>query len=166
MDELGCMHTNAMKRMVGESTDIEVINCHDEVEQIDPSTIPYYEVEDGTEIDMSHILVQKGCTFVFGIDALKMGCYYMDMVGSSELSELAQINIAVFMQSISGGTFGFHGSGGKDMTVTRKILLRAKYGVVRLYFAGNGLKLKKIKFRFEKELDKMNYDELDDYIYG
>lgn len=90
----------------------------------------------------------------------------MEITGSSELSELAQIPVAVFFQSIAGGTYTFNGTAGEWMTISRKILFTARYGVLRLYFGGNGLKLRDVKFVYEKSLEEMDYKNLSEYIYG
>ena len=70
------------------------------------------------------------------------------------------------MQGIPGGAFSFRGTGGEDMTVTRKVLFIAKYGIIKLYFGSSGLKAKKLKFRFEKEMLGMDWHDYQDYIYG
>ncbi|MCR5742804.1 MAG: glycoside hydrolase family 3 C-terminal domain-containing protein [Lachnospiraceae bacterium] len=161
------MRTNAMRRMLGENIDISIEGRDMAGEDDKQAEVTYYDVEDGSEIDLKNVISYKGGSYVFGVNVLKRGCYYMDMVGSSELSELAQIPVAVFFQSIPGGTFTFNGTGGSDMTVTRKILFSAKYGVLRLNFITGGPDLKKIKFRFEKEVDNMlDWGEFSEYIYG
>ena len=48
----------------------------------------------------------------------------------------------------------------------RKVLFIAKYGIIKLYFGNSGLKAKKLKFRFEKEMLSMDWHDYQDYIYG
>jgi len=161
------MHTNAMKRFLGEEIELELLNFNDEEDTIDPASVIYYDIEDGAVIEFPDDMnTDRGSSYVFGVNALKRGAYYMDVTGSSELGELSQINVAIFMQSIPGGNFGFHGTNGADMTIRRKIALSAKYGVIRLFFAGSGLKLKSIKFTYEKSLEELDFSSFDEYIYG
>ncbi|MCQ2526785.1 MAG: glycoside hydrolase family 3 C-terminal domain-containing protein [Lachnospiraceae bacterium] len=160
------MNTHAMERFVGEEIDLECIGFDDDESEIDPSTITYYEIGDGTVIDLSEVDTTKGNNYVIGVDCPNRGGYYMELTGGSELSELAQIPVAVFFQSVAGGTFTFKGTAGEWMTISRKILLSSRYGVLRLYFGGNGLKLKDVKFIFEKEMDKVDWANISEYIYG
>ena len=162
------MHLPAMKRMHGEDVTVEFEHAEENIETVDPSSIEYFDVEDGTVIDLSNVSTQKGTSYVLGINALKRGCYFMEMTASSDQSELSQLPVAVFFQSIPGGTFTFHGTAGGWMSIQRKILFSAKYGVMRLYFTSGGIKLRDIKFTYEKEYDPYanwveNYSE---YIYG
>lgn len=159
------MNTHAMERMLGEEIELKLEGFEEDSDDIDPTDITYYKIspEGETFIDFSHVDTAKGSSFVFGTDADLRGCYYMDMIASSELDEVAQIPVGIFFQSIPGGTFTFNGTGGKDMTIRRKIYFGAKYGIIRLYFGGGGLNLKGVKFSYEKEF---NPAERDDYICG
>ena len=160
------MNTHAMERFVGEEIDLECIGFDDDANEIDPADISYYEIKDGTVIDLSEVDTTKGNSHVIGVDCPGRGCYYMEITGSSELSELAQIPVAIFFQSVAGGTYTFNGTAGEWMTISKKILFSARYGVLRLYFGGNGLKLRDVKFVFEKSFEEMDYNNLSEYIYG
>lgn len=160
------MNTYAMQRLCGEAEKVELVGFEETENQVDPTAIKYYKIYDGAEIDLSDICTDRGETYVFGVDVEKRGCYYAELTGSSDLSELAQINVFVYMQGIPGGAFSFRGTGGEDMTVTRKVLFIAKYGIIKLYFGNSGLKAKKLKFRFEKEMLSMDWHDYQDYIYG
>ena len=134
---------------------------------MDSANVDYFEIKDGTTIDLSKVLSVQGCVYAFGLDVKQIGCYHMEITGSSELSELAQIPIGIFFQSIPSGTITFNGTGGEWKTLSRKVLLSSKYGVMRFYFGGNGLKLKDLKFVFEKEYDpSVGWDGYSDYIKG
>ena len=143
------MNTNAMKRLCGEEYKVEVIGFKDELESEDLSNVEYFEIEDGTVLDLSQVDTSKGEVYFLGFDVKKRGCYFMDMVGSSDLSELSQMPVGVFFQGVPCGSFTFHG-GGEELTIRRKILFHSKYGVMRLKFMNGGLKLKELKFTFER----------------
>ena len=69
----------------------------------------------------------------------------IDMIGSSDLSELSQMPVGVFYNSVPKGTFTFHG-GGEELTIRKSIRLDASSGLMRLKFMNGGLKLKKMVF--------------------
>jgi beta-glucosidase len=160
------MHTNAMKRFCGESYKVEVKNFADEMQGADPSDVTYYEIKDGTVIDLSGVDTTKGSVCFMGFDVPERGCYYIDMIGHSDLSELSQIPVGVYYQGTPCGSFTFHG-GGEELTVRRKIRFASRYGVMRLRFMNGGLNLKEIRFSFEKELDpEADWSDFEEYIFG
>ena len=154
------MNTNAMKRLCNEPYKVEVLNYTEEEESVDYSDVTYYEVEDGSEIDLSYVDTTKGAVCLVGFDVKHRGCYFIDMIGSSDLSALSQIPVGIFYHGVPSGTFTFHG-GGEELTIRRKIWFNSRYGVMRLKFINGGLNLKKIKFTFEREQE--NFDEFDDF---
>ncbi len=161
------MKTHAFERMNGKEPELELTGFDSEDGAVDSANVDYFEIQDGTTIDLSKVLSVQGCVYAFGLDVKQIGCYHMEITGSSELSELAQIPIGIFFQSIPSGTITFNGTGGEWKTLSRKVLLSSKYGVMRFYFGGNGLKLKDLKFVFEKEYDpSLGWDGYSDYIKG
>ncbi|MBQ8951685.1 MAG: glycoside hydrolase family 3 protein [Eubacterium sp.] len=158
------MNTNAMKRLCGEDYKVEVLNYKEEAESTDIADIKYYEIEDGTVIDLSQVDTGKGEVYFLGFDVKKRGCYFMDMIGSSDLSELSQIPVGVFFQGVPSGSFTFHG-GGEELSIRRKIFFHSKYGVMRLKFMNGGLNLKELRFTFEKEPDEReSWEDCEEYI--
>lgn len=161
------MNTHAFERMNGEEPELELTGFEEENSAVDSANVEYFEIKDGTTIDLSKVLSIQGCVYAFGLDVKQIGCYYMEVTGSSELSELAQIPIGLFFQSIPSGTITFNGTGGEWKTLSRKVLLSSRYGVMRFYFGGNGLKLKELKFVFEKDYDpSLGWEGYSDYIKG
>lgn len=158
------MKTNAMKRFLGEDIGLEVINYTEEEETFDADSVEYYEITEHTVIDLSGVDTTKGRDFVFGVDATLRGGYKFVITGSSELSELSQIPVSLYFQSIHCGTFTWNGTGGQWVGMERKMLMSAKYGVVRLHFGASGLKLKDIELTFEKPIEEIT--SIDEYMYG
>lgn len=141
------MHTNAMKRLCGEDYKVEVTNYTSEEEETDPADIRYFEIQDGTRIDLSHVSTGKGEAVFFGFTIPVPGAYWIDMVGSSDLSELSQMPVGVFYNSVPKGTFTFHG-GGEELTIRKVIRLDSTSGIMRLKFMNGGLKLKDMTFHY------------------
>ncbi|MBR1508798.1 MAG: glycoside hydrolase family 3 protein [Eubacterium sp.] len=159
------MQTNATKRLCGEPYKVEVVGLVSEEENADPADVQYYDINDGTEIDLSGMDTGKGTVCFFGFSVDRLGCYYIDMIGSSDLSELSQIPVGVYFQGVPCGTFTFHG-GGEELTIRRKIWFHSKYGVMRLKFMNGGLKPKKMRFTFEKEpVARVDWQDMDEYIF-
>jgi len=159
--------THAMERFVGEEPKLELEGFDEGDSSVDAASVEYFEITDGTVIDLSNVLSIQGCVYAFGLDVLKRGCYKIEITGKSDLSELAQIPIGIFFQSVPSGSFTFNGTGGEWKSLERKILLSSRYGVMRFYFGGNGLKLKDLKFTFEKDFDpEAGWDAYSDYIKG
>ena len=158
------MNTNAMKRLCGEPYKVEVINYADEDESIDAEDVKYYEIEDGTVLDLSDVDTSKGSVFFLGFDVKQRGCYFMDMVGSSDLSELSQIPVGIYYSGVPCGSFTFHG-GGEELTIRRKIWFHSRYGLARLKFMNGGLNLKELRFTFEKDPEGFDdWEGLEEYI--
>lgn len=158
------MNTNAMKRMLGEEVEIILENYEEEEEAYDVDSVVYYPIEDGTIISLEHVEGNKGSSFVFGVDVQKRGAYRLEITGSSDLSEVSQTPVSIFFQSIPGGTFIWNGTGGEWVTMDRKILFMNRYGVLRLYFGGTGVKLRDIRLTFLEELSEVQ--DISEYIYG
>lgn len=158
------MHTNAMKRMMDEEVEIVLENYEDEEESVDTDKVVYYPIEEGTVISLEHVEVTKGSSFVFGVDVSKRGVYLLEITGKSDLSEVAQIPVSIFFQSVPGGTFIWNGTGGEWVTMDRKILFMNRYGILRMYFGGGGVQLRDMRFTFISEFSEGQ--DISEYIYG
>lgn len=156
-------HTHAMTRLLGEDEKLELVNYTSEKQEIDPADIEYVKVCDGTVIDMTGVNTDRGSEYAFGIDVQERGFYKMSFTGSSELGELSQINVALFIQNIPVANFSFHGTGGEDMTIDTDILIHTKYETVRIFFAGSGLDAKEIRFTLTKPEAEITEEELQDF---
>ena len=100
-----------------------------------------------------------GTSYIIPLDLKTGGVYTVSLMGSSTLGELAQIPCTLFTGGLPMGTFVFTGTNGKDVTIEKKILLFHNYSLNRLYIGQNGVRLKAIKFSFEKALEELSDDE-------
>jgi len=152
--------THAFARENGEDVQVRVINNTDTADDFEQQEVVYFAVDDGTEISLENVTASKGSSYVFAIEAIRQGGYYVEMTGKSDLGELAQIPVTIFVQSTPVGVFTWNGTGGKWAVQQKRILLHSKYAVVRLYFGENGLQLKKLKFTMANDIkDIKNIDE-------
>ncbi len=147
------MNTEAMKRMLGIETKVTVINRPEEDTDIDLSDVQFVKVDGEITIPLDDKPSNAGTNYVLPFDISKPGKYRISLTGSSELSELAQIPCTLFYTNYPVRTFTFHGTGGKEMTITRDFELLKRFSVMRLFVTSNGLKLKEIRFQYIEESD-------------
>jgi len=156
--------THAIMRMNGQESQVSVINCPDVQEDFVPQDVVYYPVEDGTEISLEDVDTSKGSSYVFALDVLRQGGYYVELTAKSDLAELSQIPVTIYCQSTPVGVFTWNGTGGKWTVQQKKILLKSKYEIIRMYFGQSGVKLKKLTFKMEKEIKDI--ENIDEYMRG
>ena len=139
--------THAMKRMMNEEEQVEVINKPDEA--IDPEAAGrVYYLEDELEIDLTDVKVRRNMDYCFTVERANEGIYSITLTASSNASELAQLPVTVFCTGISYGTFTWNGTGGKPVSQSiEKTILYSRFTVVRLHFRFGGLDLISIKFK-------------------
>ena len=157
------MNTHAFERMNGEETVVRVEGA-EETSMAEGQNIVYYKIDEELTIDLSEISAAKGTDFAFALDMEKVGGYRVALTASSQLSELAQIPVSLFYLGTPNGVFTFNGTGGKDRTIEKKVVLKTKYSVLRLYFGQNGLRPERLHVIFDKPLDEIADD--DAYVSG
>ena len=139
------LHTNAMKRLLGEDTVPEIINRPAE-EQDAGEPVVFYELDGEVTVPMQEISTERGTTFAFALDVKQPGWYEVTLTASSEQSELAQIPVTLFSMGTASGTFTWNGTGGKPVSFTKKIPLFSRFTALRLYFAQSGLNMESVRF--------------------
>lgn len=147
------MHTRAFMRMNKALTEHTIVNRPGEQnEQSEQQELVYYTIPD-TEyhLDLREADTSQGSRFSFGVDVERLGGYRLELVGKSDLGELAQIPVTLFAQNIAVGVFTFHGTNGVWTPVEKKIILHSKYETLSLYFGRAGIEVKELIFRFEKD---------------
>ena len=152
------MNTQAFERMNGRGTEVEVVG--ESAFSIDQDQeVVYYQIDRELTIDLETVGAEKGSDFVVALDLSEVGGYQVSLTAKSDLGELAQMPVTLFYQSIPNAVFTFNGTGGAWRTIEKKVLLKNKYSVLRLYFAQNGLMPKEICFRFDKPLEEIMDEE-------
>lgn len=140
------MKTPAFARVRGTLDDVEVIDGpKQEIEDFD--SVEYYVLGEEYEVDLSDLDSSKGQSFVFAVDVEAGTEYEVEYTAKSDLGELAQLPVTLFYSGFPLQTFAFQGSGGKPVSVKRKLQFRHRYAVYRLYFPQNGLQMLSMKFR-------------------
>lgn len=154
------MRTAAFDRDLGINDKIEITNRpKDDTDVTLDENLTYTLVEKEITVDLTDRPSDMGTSYIIPLDLKTCGVYTVSVTGSSALGELAQIPCTLFTGGLPMGTFVFTGTNGKDVTVEKKILLFHNYSLNRLYVGQNGVRLKTIKFSFEKALEELSDDE-------
>lgn len=158
------LHTPAYRRIIGSPVEIEVTGRPDEEDSFDLDNLIYHKIGHDTYIDLEDVDTSKGKSFVFAIENTRLGSYYFELTGKSDLGELAQIPVTIFFKSTPIMVFTWNGTGGEWVTKSQLMLFGSKYTTGRLYFGENGIKLKNMHFVFVQDASEI--DNPRDYIQG
>lgn len=142
------IETEAMKRIMGNATEIEIINREDEECSITSDNVIVTEVTDVAEIRLDDRDSKAGTDYIITLDMEKTGMYKITLTGSSALSEVAQIPCTLFSTGIPVATFSFRGSSDEDRSIERTVDFYSRFSTMRLHVARNGLKLKSMKIEY------------------
>lgn len=140
------MNTQAMARLEGTETKIDIINRPADESDVDESSVKFYELDGYLTINLEDICTDKGTNHSFGLDIKTMGKYRMTLTASSTQSEVAQIPVTLFSLGTAYGTFTWNGTNGLPVSFETDIPLFSKYTNLRLFFAQGGLKMHSISF--------------------
>ena len=140
------MNTQAMARLEGTETKIDIINRPADESDVDESSVKFYELDGYLTINQEDICTDKGTNHSFGLDIKTMGKYRMTLTASSTQSEVAQIPVTLFSLGTAYGTFTWNGTNGLPVSFEADIPLFSKYTNLRLFFAQGGLKMHSITF--------------------
>lgn len=139
------MNTPAMLRELGRVEEDE--NEEMESYETDSANMQYFTVDRTT----GEVMISKtdmnflGSEIQFGLEVPEDAEYTLLLEVSSELGELAQLPVSLYIDNLYRNTFSFQGTGGK--CVERKEPLGKIVGknhFVKLVIAGNGLEIKRI----------------------
>lgn len=145
------MHTEAMKRLLGTNTEVEIINRPKDDSDFDLSDLEYITLDGELTIDLTTKESKANTNYVFALDTEKPGTYQLELTGSSTLTELAQMPCTMFYSNFPVLSFTFNGTGGKDVTIEKEFILRHRFHTMRLFVARNGLELKQLHFKWLNE---------------
>ena len=147
------MNTPAMDRVSGNPATVSHIDDPFKDDDVSVDVDMFYEVDRELVIERPED-TWNDRNIVFGVVAKEPGFYEIEMIGSSDLNNLAQIPMQLYMSSIPCAVVTWNGSEGKDVSVKTEILLFSRNGVMRAHFSGAGVKLKKMIIRYSRPFDE------------
>lgn len=159
------LHTPAYRRISGSPVEIEVTGRPDEEDSFDLDNLIYHKIGHDTYIDLEDVDTSKGKSFVFAIENTRLGSYYFELTGKSDLGELAQIPVTIFSRArplwyLITERHGRWVSGHQEPAHALRFQVHDR----RLYFGENGIKLKNMHFVFVQDASEI--DNPRDYIQG
>ncbi len=140
------LHTNAMKRLLGEADEIEIIGRPEE--EISASApVAFYDAGTDFMLNLEEVPAQKNSDYSFALNLNTPGWYEITLTASSTEGELAQMAVTLFSMGTASGTFTWNGTDGKPVSFRKTIPLFSKFTAMRLHISQNGLHLHSIGFR-------------------
>jgi hypothetical protein len=152
------MKSEAMRRLIGEGTQVEVTNAP-EGERLDAVTeVAYSEVtDDGLTMDLSGLECGRGDEYAFGA-VMEAGAWYtFTFEGSCQAQQLAQVPVTFFCGSIPLAVMVWNGTGGRNIEKKVRFMATSRSNVFRLRFGQNGVKLSGVRVTKNGPLDVKQY---------
>lgn len=140
-----------LQKSLGRASQIELINCDQDMLLSEASAQEYIEVGKEITIDLTYKESKAGTDYIIPLDLSVFGDYEIEVVASSELNEVSQTSCTIYYTGVPFCTFTFNGTGGKDVSQTRHMYCHNRFGLFRINVPKNGLKLKSISFRMIRE---------------
>ncbi len=154
------MNSRAMDRLLGTAPEIEILNRPEEDGECEPAEVEYVPADNVITVPLDKGETYGGVNIVLGFELKNPGKYLVTLTASSELNELAQLPCTLFHVGIPVASFAFTGSGGKDVSIERTVILNKRFTVIRLNVAQNGLKLKSLKLELQTRLEDIPKEEI------
>jgi len=141
------MKTEAMNRLMGRGTEVEIINRPKDESDLELDQVESVILDGDLTIDLTYQESKANTNYVLAFDVKKVGTYEITLVASSDLNPLAQLPVTYFYQNIPMLSFTFHGTEGKEDSITKEFIFAQRFSITRLFVARNGIKLKEIHFK-------------------
>ena len=151
------MNTFAMQRTLDSEFRVKIINKPKESDDINLDEIEFKVLDKNALIDLTYQKSKAGSNYILAFDVQNPGTYEVTLTASSELNNLAQLPNTLFLMGIPIASFVFQGSEGKEISITKKIVLGKRFSVSRLFCAADGLNLKSIELKYLNDNTEMNW---------
>jgi beta-glucosidase len=146
------LDNNPLARMMNTADTVKIINRpQEEAAGVQSEDLEIIHIKDSVTIPLnSKDSTIAGTDYAFAVELENKGMYKVSITGSSELGELAQLPITIFVMGIPTLSLSFTGTNGKDVTLERDFIGQNNYAVFRLNVAQAGLKLKEMKIEYQR----------------
>ena len=148
------MNTPAFDRLRGNGPEVDHINSVFEDDNVDVTVDRYYDVDNGCEFEVEED-TSTGEDLVFGVTGKIAGEYEMLVTGTSDLGELAQIPMTVYVTGIPISVMTWNGTGGSEDTRKCRFFIfshSSRSLAVRIHPTQPGVKLLKIRIAYSGPL--------------
>ena len=147
------MHTPAMDRVEGNEVTISHIDSPFSDDDVEVDTDVFYTLEDEVTFECK-TKTSRGKDFVFGITSSRQGYISLEFTGYSNLGELAQIPMTLYITSIPVSVITWNGTNGELVSKTVECMMYAKNCVFRAHFQAGGVSIKSLKVKYLRSLDE------------
>lgn len=145
------MNCRAMKRMLGEAEEIEIINRPQDTDDFDSENVEFHKIDRVGVVPLGDVEAVKGKAFAFALDVAVPGRYRATITASAEGGEVAQVPVTLYAMGSPHGVYTFNGTNGEWASISRELPLFSRFTACRLYFGQNGITLRDIKFEIIDE---------------
>ena len=146
------MNTPAMDRVEGRELTINHIDSPFKDDDVEVDTDVFYSMEDEVTIECK-TKTSRGKDFVFGITCAKQGYYSLAFTGYSNLGELAQIPMTLYITSIPVAVITWNGTNGELVTKEAECMMYTKNCVFRAHFPSGGVSIKSLTVKYLRPID-------------
>ncbi len=143
------MESPAMLRMLGRIEDEDI--AEEDADTLDKENLCHYQVEKNAK---ELLLEKEKLQFIqdemqFGLEIAEEGEYSITLEVKSELEELAQLPVSVYIDNLYIGMFSFRGTRGKVEKQTMKLgYMKGRNHFIKLLRKGNGLDIETLLLQF------------------
>ncbi|MDE6596360.1 MAG: fibronectin type III-like domain-contianing protein, partial [Oscillospiraceae bacterium] len=145
------MNSRAMKRLLEEAEEIEIINRPQDTEDLDSGDVEFHKLDRVGVIPLGDVEAVKGKSFAFALDVVVPGKYRATITASAEGGAVAQVPVTLYAMGSPHGVYTFNGTGGEWASISRELPLFSRFTACRLYFGQSGITLRDIKFELINE---------------
>ena len=147
------MNTPAMDRVEGNEITVNHIDSPFKDDDVEVDTDVFYTLEDEVIIECK-TKTSRGKDFVFGITSARQGYILLEFTGYSNLGELAQIPMTLYITSIPVSVITWNGTNGELVTKSAECMMYAKNCVFRAHFQSGGVSIKSLRVKYLRTLDE------------
>lgn len=135
------MRSPVGKRVMGEEPEFEVVNAP-EVEEVEKNIMPEAEIYGEGYLDLTGLKTEAGSVNQFVVRLPEKGIYTASIKMKSDLSELSQSSMTIFINNIPNQTITINGTGGE--WITKEFTIESFVAIdsyVDLAFAQSGIQI-------------------------
>lgn len=150
------MNTNAMRRLLGEKTEAEIINIPEEFRNT-ASPAEHFTLTDELVIDLSGVDTKNTTRHSFVLIVGKQGWYDAELTASvSGSNSSVQIPVTLYAMGTASGTLYWGNADREPVTHKRRLPVFSHYTAFRLEYPADSIELHSISFRLAQEVEDIN----------
>ena len=129
-------------------------------DDVDAAALMYFTANDNNtvDIDVNKLHVARGKSDVCAVTFKSIGYYAVEFELSSDLEELAQLPISVYLDNQLKQTISIQGTKGRIVTETVDIgVIFGDNDYIKLFYGANGIQIKKLTLKKTKDIEGLPF---------